>query len=1710
MAQPTSLANTVPSPAATGGAGTFFEQHVGAYWLSHLLVRGIPPILHDCCIVEVGFQVNRLGWNTDDFLVTGEAGSGSRHQLLGQVKRTFTVSATDDDCKKAIQDFWRDFHNAQLFSPATDRLTLVTLRGTQTLLEYFSGLLDCARVSRDGVEFTQRLTTKGLLNAKAVHYCEVIRSIVTDVEGRAISTEELWPFLRVLHVLSLDLNTATRQTEAMVKSLLAHTTADHDPVGAADATWNALLRVIGEAMPEARDYRQLDLPESLRRRHTQIGSSEQRTLRALADHSGVILGGIRSTIGLDLHLQRGRLVQQLLDHLDIAQVVLVSGPAGSGKSGVAKDVVCTLAADHFTFSFRAEEFARPHIDETLRQMQVPASAAVLGSILATQGRKILLVESVERLLEASTRDAFTDLLTLVTKDSGWRLILTCRDYSADLVRSCFLEASRVGHAVLAIPQLGDDELEEVRRAHPALTRPLASPALRQILCNPYVLDKALQIRWGDEQALPQNEREFRALFWREIVRVDQRPAGGMPRRRDDAFVQVALRRARALTLHAPCDDMDAEVTAALQADSLVAVAGANGTLLAPAHDVLEDWAILHWLDVQYELLDGSVRHLADAVGSHPAVRRTYRKWVSELVQQNSSAADAVFRAVLHDGDLPPHFRDDTLISLLRSPASAALLGSHSTELLANDKHLLRRIIHLLRVACVAAPPWLPKTQATATLFYVPDGPSWGCVLRLAQNNLDVFSAADCGLLLGLIEDWARGVTVWTPYPDAAEATAAIAHWLLPRFGGYRSKDQQKRTIQVIAKIPNADRKRFARLLRGSRDPQKRRQESQVLRELVFDGTEGTAAARDLPKTVCAVALRYLLSSEDDLRRRREYVSDLGLETLFGIKSGRHHGFFPASAFRGPLCSLLQHHPRQGIRLMIGVFNHSAEWYARPRVRSEYVEPPFETPLTFADGTTRVQWCNSRLWNLYRGTSVGPYVLQSMLMAFERWLLSFAEAYPQDLDALLTDILKRSGSAALTAVVASVATAHPRRSGETLLVLLGSPVCILLDRQRLSGESGSTSKLMGMMPRLDGRNAVYEEERKQADALPHRGSDLETAIANLQLGPCAERVHAILDHHRAELPPVEEQSDAIRMWRLALHRMDLRQYRVADKNTPSLAEEVIAEDAPQQIPLMLNTPDPDLQEMAEQTATHFHALNVRIGALMWGMQVFQREEGGTHDPSRWRERLTDARRIEREGIGGGDPGHGAPGYIAAVCVRDHWDELTQEEREWCTDHLCGELERTANQWNHFARVQRYQMAPDRPAAWVIPLLVGKNLADDRASRVRRALVTAITHPVTEVRWSAAQGVGKYLWTVDRQLTLHCVNAIALEATLLHRAVEAESERLRQAQDFQRYHSGEWHDQIAATVATDIHHRVLEGGEIPDDAYANLDMSERDGAEAGGRILTILEVAPTEPAAVDGFTRLAVTLVEWWDADDERQHDERQRRYERHYETESALADRLETFLARSPTAVATAILQPILCAIDRHPKEVERILQGLIQREDQRPNPRHFWSLWALFAERVRQARWLPGIDGEYAEGKEMVSAIFLGRWWKEHVRHWTSLQGYADRVHALFETLPPSAAALEHYARFLYRVGGQSLPAAFIGVARQVQKGNTADLMRNDNTIFILESILQRYVYGRPRELKQHAELRSAVLTLLDILVELGSSAAFRMRDDFVTPASAH
>src|SRR5690606_10783761 len=112
--------------------------------------------------------------------------------------------------------------------------------------------------------------------------------------------------------------------------------------------------------------------------------------------------------------------------------------------------------------------------------------------------------------------------------------------------------------------------------------------------------------------------------------------------------------------------------------------------------------------------------LAEAVGPHPAIRRSYRKWIAELSEQNPDNADLVFRSAISHTVTKNQCLDDTLIAILKSPYSHAFLARHKAELLNNEMQVFLRVIHLLRVACVKTPWWMSSVSRSEMTLSVPD------------------------------------------------------------------------------------------------------------------------------------------------------------------------------------------------------------------------------------------------------------------------------------------------------------------------------------------------------------------------------------------------------------------------------------------------------------------------------------------------------------------------------------------------------------------------------------------------------------------------------------------------------------------------------------------------------------------------------------------------------------------------------------------------------------------------------------------------------------------------------------------------------------------------------------------------------------------------------------------------------------------------------
>jgi|SRR5262245_9644515 len=100
-----------------------------------------------------------------------------------------------------------------------------------------------------------------------------------------------------------------------------------------------------------------------------------------------------------------------------------------------------------------------------------------------------------------------------------------------------------------------------------------------------------------------------------------------------------------------------------------------------------------------------------------------------------------------------------------------------------------------------------------------------------------------------------------------------------------------------------------------------------------------------------------------------------------------------------------------------------------------------------------------------------------------------------------------------------------------------------------------------------------------------------------------------------------------------------------------------------------------------------------------------------------------------------------------------------------------------------------------------------------------------------------------------------------------------------------------------------------------------------------------------------------------------------------------------------------------------------------------------------------------------------------------------------------------AASRTRHYSSLFAAQRGSlspTLPDALIDVSAKLEKATSKKVL-NENAIFYFEEILTRLIYGGDSRVR--VEVRCAgTLKILDALVNAGSSAAYKLRDDFLTP----
>lgn len=1407
-------------------------------------------------------------------------------------------------------------------------------------------------------------------------------------------------------------------------------------------------------------------------------------IRAMYEHSNIVFKRVSDNGAKGLVFARSDLDKTLDEASTSAKVILIAGAAGSGKSVLAKKYVLSKSQTNEVIAFAAEELKFPHIDQVLANSQVKLTWIALVDA-QKPGAKICFIDGLERLLEGEERGAFIDLINTAIDNPDIKLFITCRDYHVDTVEQSLLARTGVSYKRVIVPPLNNFELDEAKNSFPHLLPLLNNPSLRALLRSPFILARVAETNWPQGQPLPKTERALREHLWNQVVKRSEQAKDGLPNRRAVTLTEISLTRAKSLQ---PYVESIKDIIAlnALAVDSLIVV-DSSGQRFAPAHDVFEDWALIEWINNQFVKNEGNAHQLTDAIDSYPALRRAYRKWLHEMLETNPDETTDFLTQVTTDADIAEHFKDDTLISVFQSSQAENFLDAFGKFLFTDNAILLKRAINLVRVACKTVSPLVARDKNTHVSFRIPTGSAWPTLIEFLIKRWDDYPSNSYSLVLSLVEDWSSGINWITPYPPGAEAAGQLVEKLLPVVrGGYGRETEKQRAIELLIKFPKSADSLFKNLVTRALTLKSDDDDAETFIKALLKPWRSFAVCRDYPNETIALFTEFWKKDEkedDDLGIFGRPSSYNSIESAFGINETYQYRLSNPSADQGPFLFLLRAHPSRAIRYITELVNEATVHYSEASKNNDYLDPLETVLLTFANGSSREIYCNGKLWVAYRGNSVMPGVLQCALMALEKWLLELG-VIPRVQPFLRTTLewlLDNTNNAALVSVVASVCIAQPKTSGDAALSVLGCRDFFALDIARCTNENFSLA-----MGGFSAEDKHLQQERLASNRLPHRAKHLEDLALNLQLTDKREDVFKILDRHKAELPAPDLQENDDKVWRLSMSRMDQREYEVRN----------ITDDG--MIQLGMKPLEKDIQLVIDEAAPRNLRFLEHISLSNWSNQQFNRNPQYQEEAKEWPKRLADAQQILMEfpeGLDGNGFLQEAPNVIAAICIRDYWEEMVDTDREWCLDTVSNLIEKPLLGDNSIELHAKHPSNGSGSCATVLALIASRDM--ENASTIH-SLMNGLLHFNETVRLATLEGVATHVIGRNAGLTKLCLNILIQQKNRWHEIIKIESKKPWNARGGMVSH---WR-YVLSHVRADVNRKWFEG--MPD--FNGLRFYEMPDQQLVAALIKIYHASPSENLAIVVFSQIAADLAKKWGMTrKERRNHEEKKNYEFEFDCEHTLSD----FLVRCDSKQATLIITPIINEVKRGPKEGAKLLLSLIISYDKQGGLSTFWDVWKEFAIAIRESAWLEDVDTERTGSRELLSHSFFNIDWHEGVRTWSKLDKHSADIDDHFLKCKKSSFLLGCYAEYLFKIGKNSLPGALVLITNKYGGGLGEALVTDTNICWHLDAILSRLLFEDLHRLKKTEKIRVAVIGILDALVYAGSSVAFQLRDDFVTPHTA-
>lgn len=1130
-----------------GGGGTNFEQLVQTAFITTLIIRGNVPCIASGELSEVALQVR--GYETDDFLATAKSTSGE-HRLLVQVKHDISFTADNEKFKEVINAFWKDYNNTSIFDKTRDKLIVVKNGLTKDERNHLKSLFNWATNHTTETDFISEVNRIKGKKKRLDVFREVLKEANKNI---ALSDKELWEFLKCVDVLEYDFLNEGSIDKAYFFNLIKLSKSKNSTATEKEI-WDSIFAYAATRNPNGGSvtldsiknedfYKNFD--------NTQL-NPYFKAVEKLKSDSKEILRPIKTTIGKgenEFKLPRTEAREKVLDALSNSQLTIVTGKPGVGKSAEIKEILQKDFPNASVFVFRADQFNESTIANVFSSQGVNETIQDIFSCISLIPEKIIFIDSLEKLLESDPECAFKQLLALLKEHPEIKVISTSRKYAIDLITLKF-GIDKSDTSIINIPTLDEEELKLVSEKFPQLNSVLKNENVKKLLQSPKYLDfSILAISKTNDDYADVSLTEFKDKLWNSLVVDSTNTKNGLPIKREAAFMEIAVKRAKEMKLFTTPDKSDAEAIVYLENDEIVFQEN-NNRKYSPTHDILEDWALVKYVSSKFEEYP-KPKDLFSNLGNEPAIRRAFRLWVEDYLIDNSSKINELIKATVSDQTIEKYWADELLVAVFKSENSNSFFVAFEKELLADNAVYFNRCLHIIKTCCKES-----DQKSNNSNLLLPIGSGWKEAMFFIQKHIAQLDTIKLSIL-NFLTDWYYRLLFQYNKIENAELEAVksiVLHYLKEIeeekefWQEENAKNKSTNLITILLDLAEMSKEEIKQLVarafanKENRDSWRLNSFYENVIEKCLSGIGNQRLIKELPELIVEEAWKnwkYIPPKETDFPGDIRFLSRQSLrdEESWGIRD--KHSFFPSGVYKTPVYNLLIFHPMIGLKFIIDFINYSVGFYVN--ATCEYKHKISQIEIELDDGTIVKQWSAWELWAAYRGSSVTNYALESLLMSFEKFLLEMAkrktDVSKENLKFVFDYVLKNSNNVAPLAVLTSVAIAYPVEVEEAMLPLLSVREFYEWDLSRALQEH------LTLAP-MDNHISFAQKERWESNQLPHRKKyqrGLRDFILDYQFNVrrLNKEIHQIFD----KLKILHHNNDIV--WKMSLTEMDIRNHKVGN-------------------------------------------------------------------------------------------------------------------------------------------------------------------------------------------------------------------------------------------------------------------------------------------------------------------------------------------------------------------------------------------------------------------------------------------------------------------------------------------------------------------------------------------------------------------------------------